>query len=48
MGSVGAWAKLPSGKASKWAFLAFWIAAVALAFTPAGELTGAQENDAIS
>ena len=28
--------------------LAFWLVAVALAFSPAGKLTGAQQNDAIS
>jgi putative drug exporter of the RND superfamily len=48
MESVGALAKFPSSKASKWMVLAFWVIVLAVAFSPAGKLTGAQENDAVS
>ncbi len=48
MGSVGALARFPSSKASKWMVLAFWVIVLAVAFSPAGKLTGAQENDAVS
>jgi RND superfamily putative drug exporter len=39
---------LPCGKVSKWIVLALWIVAIAMSFGPAGKLTGAQENDAVS
>ncbi len=48
MAGVGRLAKLPCGKVSKWIVLALWIVAVAVCFSPAGKLTGAQENDAVS
>jgi RND superfamily putative drug exporter len=48
MGAVGRLAALPCGKVSKWIVLALWIVAVAVSFGPAGKLTGAQDNDAVS
>ncbi|TCC66212.1 hypothetical protein E0H73_04720 [Kribbella pittospori] len=48
MGGVGRLAALPCGKVSKWIVLGLWIVAMAAAFSPAGKLTGAQENDAVS
>jgi RND superfamily putative drug exporter len=48
VGRSGRWAALPCGKVSKWIVLALWIVAVAVSFSPAGKLTGAQENDAVS
>lgn len=39
---------MPCGKVSKWIVLALWIVAIGVAFSPAGKLTGAQENDAVS
>ena len=48
MGSVGALAKFPSSKRYKWIALGFWIAVLVVAFSPAGKLTGVQENDAVS
>jgi RND superfamily putative drug exporter len=48
MGAVGRLASLPCGKVSKWIVLALWIVAVAVSFGPAGKLTGAQDNDAVS
>jgi RND superfamily putative drug exporter len=45
---VGRLAALPCGKVSKWIVLALWIVAIGVAFSPAGKLTGAQENDAVS
>ena len=45
---AGRLAALPCGKVSKWIVLALWIVAVAVCFSPAGKLTGAQENDAVS
>lgn len=39
---------MPCGKVSKWIVLGLWIVAVAVCFSPAGKLTGAQENDAVS
>jgi len=39
---------LPCGKVSKWIVLALWIVALAVCFSPAGKLTGAQKNDAVS
>ncbi|MEU4291604.1 MMPL family transporter [Kribbella sp. NPDC026596] len=45
---MGRLAALPCGKVSKWIVLALWIVAVAVCFSPAGKLTGAQENDAVS
>ena len=46
--SVGALARFSSNRSSKWIALGFWIVVLVLAFSPAGKLTGAQENDAIS
>ncbi|MEU4601596.1 MMPL family transporter [Kribbella sp. NPDC023972] len=48
MGGAGRLAALPCGKVSKWIVLALWIVAMAASFGPAGKLTGAQENDAVS
>jgi RND superfamily putative drug exporter len=48
MGAAGRLAALPCGKVSKWIVLALWIVAVAVSFGPAGKLTGAQDNDAVS
>lgn len=48
MGGVGRLAALPCGKVSKWIVLALWIVAIGVSFSPAGKLTGAQENDAVS
>jgi RND superfamily putative drug exporter len=48
MGAVGRLAAVPCGKVSKWIVLALWIVAVAVSFGPAGKLTGAQDNDAVS
>ena len=48
MAGAGRLAALPCGKVSKWIVLALWIVAVAVCFSPAGKLTGAQENDAVS
>ncbi|MDX6291840.1 MAG: putative drug exporter of the superfamily [Kribbellaceae bacterium] len=48
MGAVGRLAALPCGKVSKWIVLALWVVAVAVSFGPAGKLTGAQDNDAVS
>jgi RND superfamily putative drug exporter len=45
---VGRLAALPCGKVSKWIVLALWIVAIGVSFSPAGKLTGAQENDAVS
>ncbi|MGW6198981.1 MMPL family transporter [Kribbella sp. NPDC055110] len=45
---MGRLAALPCGKVSKWIVLALWIVAVGVSFSPAGKLTGAQENDAVS
>jgi RND superfamily putative drug exporter len=48
MGGVGRLAALPCGKVSKWIVLALWIIAIAASVGPAGKLTGAQDNDAVS
>ena len=48
MAGAGRLAALPCGKVSKWIVLALWIVAVAVCFSPAGKLTGAQKNDAVS
>jgi RND superfamily putative drug exporter len=48
MSSVGRLARFPSNKVVKWLVLAFWVAILAVAYTPAGNLTDAQENDAVS
>jgi RND superfamily putative drug exporter len=48
MAGTGRLAALPCGKVSKWIVLALWIVAVAVSFGPAGKLTGAQDNDAVS
>ena len=48
MGGAGRLAALPCGKVSKWIVLALWIIAIAAAVGPAGKLTGAQDNDAVS
>ncbi|MPZ95467.1 MAG: MMPL family transporter [Propionibacteriales bacterium] len=45
---VGKLAWLPSGRVTKWVILVFWLVMLALAFSPAGKLTGAQENDAVA
>ncbi|GAB3820414.1 MMPL family transporter [Kribbella italica] len=48
MSGIGRLAALPCGKVSKWIVLVLWIAAIAMSFGPAGKLTGAQDNDAVS
>ncbi|MGH3330358.1 MAG: MMPL family transporter, partial [Nocardioidaceae bacterium] len=48
MANVGPLARFPSSKTFKWLILGFWVIVLAVAFSPAGKLTGAQENDAIS
>ncbi|MEV6412812.1 MMPL family transporter [Kribbella sp. NPDC051718] len=48
MAGTGRLAALPCGKVSKWIVLGLWIVAVAVCFSPAGKLTGAQDNDAVS
>jgi RND superfamily putative drug exporter len=48
MASVGPLARFPSHKSFKWLVLAFWLVVLVVAFAPAGKLTSAQENDAIS
>ena len=48
MAGAGRLAALPCGKVSKWIVLALWFVAMAVCFSPAGKLTGAQENDAVS
>jgi putative drug exporter of the RND superfamily len=48
VGGAGRLAALPCGKVSKWIVLALWVVAIAVSFSPAGKLTGAQENDAVS
>ncbi|MEV6284635.1 MMPL family transporter [Kribbella sp. NPDC051770] len=48
MSGTGRLAALPCGKVSKWVVLVLWIAAIAVSFGPAGKLTGAQDNDAVS
>ncbi len=48
MSGIGRLAALPCGKVSKWIVLVLWIAAIAVSFGPAGKLTGAQDNDAVS
>jgi putative drug exporter of the RND superfamily len=48
MAGSGRLAALPCGKVSKWIVLALWIVAIAVSFGPAGKLTGAQDNDAVS
>ena len=48
MRGVGRLAALPCGKVSKWIVLALWIVAIGVSFSPAGKLTGAQENDSVS
>src|SRR6266536_2794770 len=48
-GSVGATprlARLPAGRWTKWAVLAFWIAVVVVAGPLAGKLNDAQQNQA--
>jgi RND superfamily putative drug exporter len=42
---VGRMAWIPSGKRSKWLVVAFWLIIVVVSFSPAGKLTGAQENN---
>ena len=46
--TVGPFARFVSGKTSKWVILAFWLVAFVVTLSPAGKLTGAQENDAVS
>jgi RND superfamily putative drug exporter len=45
---VGKLARLPAGRQSKWVVLAFWVLIAFLSLGPAGLLTGAQKNDAVS
>jgi len=48
MSSVGSLASFPSSRKYKWIALGFWLVVLVVAFSPAGKLTGAQENDAVS
>jgi RND superfamily putative drug exporter len=48
MSSVGPLARFPANKTVKWLVLGFWVVVLAVAFVPAGQLTSAQENDALS
>ncbi|HEY3004220.1 MAG TPA: MMPL family transporter, partial [Kribbellaceae bacterium] len=48
MSDVGRWAKLPCGHRSKWVVLILWLGVIGIAFIPAGKLTGAQDNNAVS
>ncbi|HEX5087361.1 MAG TPA: MMPL family transporter [Nocardioides sp.] len=48
MSSVGRLARFPSNKTAKWLILAVWVVVLAVAYKPAGDLTGAQKNDAVS
>ncbi len=48
MSSVGRFARFASGPTSKWLILGFWLVVFVLALSPAGKLTGAQENDSVS
>ncbi len=41
-------ARLPAGRVSTWLVLAFWALVFLAAVSPAGRLTGAQENDAVT
>src|SRR3954462_7545780 len=47
-GPGGPLARFASGRTSKWLILGFWLVVFVLALSPAGKLTGAQENDAVS
>jgi putative drug exporter of the RND superfamily len=47
-GPGGRLARFASGATSKWLILGFWLVVFVLALSPAGKLTGAQENDAVS
>ncbi len=47
-GPGGRLARFASGKTSKWLILGFWLVVFVVALSPAGKLTGAQENDAVS
>lgn len=44
----GGLAGFSAGRVSKWLVLGFWLVVLLLAFSPAGKLTGAQENDAVA
>ena len=46
--SVGRLARFASGRVTKWMILGFWVVVFVIALSPAGKLTGAQENDAVS
>jgi len=48
MSDVGRWAKLPCGHRSKWVVLILWLGVIGIAFIPAGTLTKAQDNNAVS
>ncbi len=48
MSDVGRWAKLPCGHRSKWVVLILWLGVIGIAFIPAGKLTKAQDNNAVS
>jgi putative drug exporter of the RND superfamily len=47
-GPGGRLARFASGRTSTWLILGFWLVVFVLALSPAGKLTGAQENDAVS
>ncbi|MGQ0625965.1 MAG: DUF3151 family protein [Sporichthyaceae bacterium] len=48
MDGVGALAKLPCGRVTKWFVVLFWIAAVVVAAPLAGKLGEVQENEAVN
>jgi len=48
MSKARALLRLPGGRRTKWAVLAFWLIVVALAAPLSGKLTGAEKNDAQS
>src|SRR5215472_16857562 len=46
MSKARALLRLPGGRRTKWAVLAFWLIVVAIAAPLSGKLTGAEKNDA--
>ena len=48
IGDVGRLAWFPSSKVTKWFVVAFWVAMLALAFSPAGKLQGVLNNEAVA
>ena len=48
IGDVGRLARFPSSKVTKWFVVVFWLAMLALAFSPAGKLQGVLNNEAVA